>query len=125
MLRWPVVSPFHESADSGWRRVKNRDAITGDDAPEAVWLRPVRGTLVHECGRAVGQDAVDDVTMPSDPADVGGTPERVLLAKIEDVFGSNAYTEQVSAGGVKDPLGFSCRATRIKNEKRMFAVDGF
>ena len=86
MLRGPFVAPFHEGADGSRCGVENGDAVVGDDAPEAVWLRPVRSAFVHESGCAIGQGAVDDVAVTCDPADVGGAPEGVLLAEIENVF---------------------------------------
>ena len=52
-------------------------------------------------------------------------PADGALAEIEDVFGSDALAEHVSAGGVKNSLWFAGRATRIENEQRMFAIDGF
>ena len=123
VLRRPFVSPFHEGADGGWRGVENGHAVMGDDAPEAVRLRPVRSALVHESRRAVGQRAIDDVAVARDPADVGGAPEGVLLAEIEDIFRGDGDTEQVAARGVEDALGFSGRAAGVEDEERVFAVE--
>ena len=107
MLRRPVVSPLHEGADGCWSGVENCDVVVGDDAPEAIGLRPVRSPLVHERRRAVGKNAVDHVAMPGDPADVSGAPKGVFLAKIEHIFCRHGDTEQVSPGGVKDALRLS------------------
>ena len=86
MLFHPLFAPTNESADRCGRGVKNVDAIVFDDFPEAIGLRPIRRTFVHQRRPARGQRPVDDVAMAGHPADVCGAPEDVFVAKVKDVF---------------------------------------
>ena len=87
VFRRPLISPFHESANGGWRGVENCHAIAGDDAPEAVWLRPIGRALMHERGRAVGEGCRRRRNYGQSPSRRQQYTERVLLAEIEDVAG--------------------------------------
>src|SRR5215510_11750389 len=49
----PLLAPFDEGANRGRRRVENVDAVTFDDVPESIRLRPIRRAFVHESRRAV------------------------------------------------------------------------
>ena len=53
-----MVSPLHEGSDGCRGGIENGDAIVSNELPEAVGLWPVRGALVHEAGRSVGQWAI-------------------------------------------------------------------
>src|SRR5688572_20474499 len=89
------VALAHQRADRGRRGVKNRDLMLVDDAPEARGVGMVRHALEHEAGRPVRQRPVDDVAVPGDPADVGGAPEDVLLAVVEDAGEGVVHVHQV------------------------------
>src|SRR5215212_8443652 len=93
-----------------------------DDGPEAGEVGKVRRTLVHHAGRAVAHRPVDDVTVPGDPADVGGAPVDVVVAQVEDVFGSDARLDEVAGGRVDDALGFAGRAGGVEDEEQVLAV---
>src|SRR5439155_11023938 len=84
VLLRPRVAPLDEGPDGGRRRVEEIDLVALDDVPETVLVRVVGSALVHEGGGAVGERAVDDVTVPGHPADVSGTPVDGVLAQVED-----------------------------------------
>src|SRR5271170_6256030 len=122
MLARPLLSPFDESANGGGSGVENVDLVTVDDAPEAVGFGVVGRAFVHQAGGAVLEDAVDDVAVSGDPADVGGTPVGVFFFKVENPFGSGVGADGISAGGVDEALGFAGGAGGVKNVERMFGV---
>src|SRR5205823_4951106 len=74
-----LLAPLHERPDGGRGGVEDGDRVLLDDVPEAVLVGKVGRALVHDAGGAIGQWAVDDVRVAGDPANVGGTPEDVLL----------------------------------------------
>src|ERR1035441_5121666 len=116
MLLGPLDAPLHEGADGRGRSVENRHAILLDNAPEPVRLGEVWRAFVHQAGRTVRQRAIDHVAVPGDPADVRCAPEDVLVAQIEDVFGSELGVEQIAAGGVQDALRLADRkSTRLNS----------
>ena len=62
--RFGCSSPSRmKRADRRGRRVEDRHAVPLDHLPEAVGARVGRHALVHQRGRAVGEDPVDDVGM--------------------------------------------------------------
>ena len=75
---------LHERADGGRGAVQDRDLVVLDDLPPAVPGRGVRGALVQDPGRRVGERAVDDVAVAGHPADVGGAPVHVVGLDVED-----------------------------------------
>ena len=80
----PLVAPFDECSNRRRSRVENVDLILFDHLPEAAFVRPVRTAFVHDSRRPVRQRSVNDVAVPGDPANVGGTPVRVFVFQIED-----------------------------------------
>src|SRR5439155_20004228 len=109
-----LLAPADEGSDRGRGRVENRDAVLLDDSPEAVLLREIGRALVHDDGRTVRQGAVVDVGVAGYPADIGGAPERVALAEIEDVLGRRADARHVTAGRVHDPLRLPRGSRRVQ-----------
>src|SRR5206468_4289322 len=81
--RGPLGAPTHERAYRGRGRVEDRDAVSLDDFPEAIFLRPVRRPFVHDHRGAVRERAVDDIAVTGDPADVGSAPKHVVFLQIE------------------------------------------
>ncbi len=63
--------------------------------------------------------------MAGDPADVGGTPEGVLVAQVEDEPVRIAGHQQVAGGGVQHAFGFAGAAAGVEDEQRMLAVERF
>src|SRR5271170_7162375 len=123
MLARPLLSPFDESANGGGSGVENVDLVTVDDAPEAVGFGVVGRAFIHQAGGAVLEDAVDDVAVPSDPADVGGTPVGVFFFEIKNPFGGGIGSDGVPAGGVDETLGFAGGAGGVKDIERMLGVE--
>src|SRR4030095_15501190 len=95
-----LLAPAHEGADRGGSGVADRDAVTLDDAPEAVLVGEVGRAFVHHGGGAVGEGAVYHVGMPGDPADVGGARVDVRVLEVEHPVGGRENAGQVAAGGV-------------------------
>ena len=60
--------------------------------------------------------------MTGDPADIGGAPVNVFLAKVENILARGSGAGEVSASGMKDTLRFSSRTARVEDEKGMFAI---
>ena len=79
-----LVAPLDERADRGRGRVEDGDLVLLDDLPEAAFVGIVRAPFVHQDRRAGRERAVDDVAVAGDPADVGGAPEDVVVAMVED-----------------------------------------
>src|SRR5690242_6629721 len=102
MFGRPLIAPLHEGTDGRGRGVENGDAVALAKLPEAVLLRPVGGSLIHDDGRAVGERAIDDVRMPGDPADVGGAPENVVVFQVENLLRRRRTADDVAAGRVDD-----------------------
>src|SRR5579863_237478 len=123
MFARPLLSPFDKGADGGGRGIENVDLMAVDDAPEAVRLRVIGRTFVHQAGGAVLQDAVDDVAVAGDPSDVGCTPVGVFVFEIENPFRSEVGSDGIAAGGVDKPFGFTGGAGGVKNIQRMFRVE--
>ena len=48
-----LIAPLDKRADRRGSRIENRDLVLVDDLPEAVWLRPIGSTLVHQHGCAI------------------------------------------------------------------------
>ena len=119
----PMIAPFDERADGGRGGVKNRDAVFFDDPPEAAFVGPVRSAFVHQDGGAGGKRAVDDVAVAGDPAAIGGTPEHIFGAMVEDPLEGFFGEQIVAGGGVLDAFGFAGRAAGVKDEQRRFAVE--
>ena len=86
MFRNPLIAPANKGADRGRRRIKNVDAIILDDFPEAIRLRPVWRAFVHECGGAIRQRPVNDITVTGDPPDVGRAPKNIFVPDVEDIL---------------------------------------
>ena len=112
----------HESADGRRRRVEDGNPVPLDHLPEPRVVREVGRALVHEHRRAVGHRPVDDVAVAGDPADVGGAPIDVLVAKVEDVVRRQVRPEHVPAGGVDDALGLPGGPAGVEDEQQVLGV---
>ena len=118
-----LVAPLDERANRRRGGVEDRDLVLLDDLPEAAFIRAVRRAFVHQDRRAGGERAVDDVAVAGDPAEIGGAPEDVVVAMIEDPL-KRFLDEQVVAGGrVLDALRFAGGAAGVEDEQRRFAVE--
>src|SRR6185503_9755624 len=99
-----------------------RDAVTLDDAPEAVLVGEVGRAFVHHGGGAIGEGAVHDVRMPGDPADVGGAPVDIGVLEVEHPVGGRVDAGEVAAGGVLDALGLPGGARGVQEVEHVLGV---
>src|SRR5579884_3322085 len=97
----------HESANSGGRGIEDRDFVLLDNAPEAVRLWIVRGSLIHHHGGAILERAVHNVAVSRDPADIGRAPVDVLFLEIEHPFRRDIDADRVAASGVQNAFWLS------------------
>ncbi len=119
----PFVAPLDEGADGGRCGVENIDAVLLDDLPHAIRLGTIRHALIEEAGAAVGKNAVGDVAVAGDPADVGRTEVDILRLDIEVVLRRHVRAEQVARRGVQDALRLARAAAGVEDEKRVLAVE--
>ena len=122
LLRVLVAEP-HEGADRRRRGVEDRDAVALDDVPEAVGPRVRRRALVHQRGRAVREDPVDDVGVARHPAAVGRAPVGVVVLEVEDRLRGGRDVGEVAARGVQDALRLAGRAAGVEHEERVLGVE--
>src|SRR5688572_33355550 len=106
-------APLHECANRSWSCVEDCDTAARTDVPEAILCGRIGSALVHHAGSAVGERAIDEVGVAGHPADVGGAPEDVVVAEIEDELRRRRCSGQVAAGGVRSEerrVGKECRS---------------
>ena len=63
--------------------------------------------------------------MPRDPANIGGTPVKVVFMQIENVLGGHGSAEEIPAGGVENSFRLTSRAAGVENVQRIFGVECF
>ena len=118
----PFITPLHEGADRGRRRVKNVHGVALDHLPEAPLIGRVRGALVHDGGGPIGERPVDEIAMPGHPADIRGTPVDVLRLEIEHILRGEVRVRHVAAGRVDDAFWLARRSAGIEEEEHVFGV---
>ena len=114
----------HQRANRGGRGVEERDFVLVDGLPEAARVRIVGHAFEHHRRRAVGERSVDDIAVTRDPADVGGAPEHVVFAHVEDEFVRHRGVDQIAAARVQHALRLARRAGRVEDEERILRVHG-
>jgi hypothetical protein len=67
----------------------------------------------HDGGGSVGEGAVDDVSVPGDPTDVGGAPVDVARVVVEDIFEGGGSVQQIASCCVENSLGLASGTTTI------------
>ena len=122
MLLHPLVTPLHKGTNGRRCGVENGNPVLLDDAPETVGLRPIGGTFVHQRRSTIGQRAIDDVAVTSNPTHIGGAPIHILVLEIEDVLGSQLGAQQVTRRGVQNTLGFAGRSAGVQDEQRCLRI---
>ena len=119
----PLVAPLGEGADGGRRGVKHVHLMPVDDRPETIGLRTIRRPFIHEAGGAALQRPIHDIAMPSDPADVGGTPVGIFFAQVKNIFRREISSHRVATGGVHNAFRLTRRARSVKNVQRVFGIE--
>ena len=122
MTLGPCRAPPHERADRRRRGIQNIDAVSLDQRPEPILLRPVRSALVHQDRRAGGERPVDDVAVARDPSDIGGTPVDVLVAKVEHQPGRRIRADQIAPRRVDDSFGFAGGSRGVKDVEHVLGI---
>ena len=79
-----------------------------DHLPEAASVWVSRHAFEHDFSAAQSQWAVGDVRVASDPTDVGGTPEHVVVFQVESPLGGQCCVQQVAAGAVLHAFWLAC-----------------
>jgi hypothetical protein len=100
-------SGLDERANGGGCGVKDGHLVVLDHLPEAPGIGVSRHAFKHDFGAAQSQGAVGDVSVACDPADVGGTPEHVVVFQIERPLSGQCGMQQVTAGAVLHAFGFA------------------
>ena len=122
VARDKVVALAHQLANGRGRGVEDVDLVLVHDLPEPGRVRVGRHALEHQRGGAVGERSVDDVRMPGDPADVGGTPVDVAVVVVEDMLVGHGGVQQVAAGAVLHTLRFAGGTGGVEDEQRILGV---
>src|SRR5262245_4426210 len=106
VLSWKLRPPTHEGPNGRRRGMENRYAIFLDDAPQTVFVRPVRSPFIHHLCHSVSHGTVDDVRVPGHPADVRCAPEDIVLLHVENPLIRQMHARKISAGGMDDAFRF-------------------
>src|ERR1043166_1372480 len=100
MFCHPFVAPANKGADRRRRRVEYVDPIFFDYLPKSIGRGPVWRAFVHNHRGAIREWTVHNITVASDPADIGGAPKNVFIANVEDIFHRGIDAHQITTGGV-------------------------
>ncbi len=100
----------HQRPQGSRRCIENVDVMLVDHLPEARSVRVIGHPFENQRGRAIGQRAIDDITMPSHPPDIGGAPVDFTVTVIEHVFVRQRGLQQIAARCVQHAFGFSSAA---------------
>jgi hypothetical protein len=120
-----LLAPLHKRADGGRRSIEDRRAVLLHNRPESVAVGVVGRAFVHDAGRPVRQRSVHQITVPRHPADIGGTPEHILVLEVEHPLGGQRHARHVAACGVHNAFGFARRARGIQQVQQVFTVHWF
>ena len=80
------IALAHQGADRRGRGVKDIDLVLVDHLPEARTGGIIRHAFEHQGGGAIGQRAIENITVTGDPTDIGGAPIDIALVIIEHVM---------------------------------------
>ncbi len=93
-----------------------------DDVPEAADIGIGGYAFEHQCRRAIGQRAVDDIGVSCYPADISGTPIDVAILIIEYMFMRHCRIQDVSAAGMQHTFWCTRRARGVKDEQWILGI---
>src|SRR5262245_7104134 len=113
MLFYPIVAPANERPNRGGSGIKNGDAIIFDDPPKSIGVGPVRCALIHQSGCAHAERTINNVPVTSDQADVRRTPEKILVANVEDIFRRRVNPDQIPADSMENSFRLSGRTAGV------------
>lgn len=98
-LEMVLTQPAKEP-DRGGRSIELGDLVALDNVPVTRGCRVDGRALEYGRGDAVEERAVDDVSVPGDPADIGHACELVFGVDVEYVFDGECCAEEVAASGL-------------------------
>src|SRR5262249_41539990 len=78
---------------------------------------------VHQHAGPGRAGSVDNIAVAGDPADIGGTPEDVVVTVVEDPLECLLDVKVIACGRVLDALGFTGGAARVEDGERRFAIE--
>ena len=119
-----LVAGTLEQTQSGGSNVELSDLVFVDHIPVAGEIGVGRGTLEDNGGASQKQRSIDDVGVASDPADITTTEEAVIVVDVKDILSGQGSTQEVTRGRVHDTLGLPGGTGGVKQEQRVFGIDG-
>ena len=118
-----LFAPFDKSTDRGRGGVQDVDLVAVDHIPKTIKVGIVRRPFVHKDRRTVGQRAVNHIAVTGYPADVGRTPENVVVLEVKYELCGVSGLRKISARRVQNALRLTGRSRCVKYEQRMFRVE--
>lgn len=74
---------------------------------------------------AIGQRSIDDISVSSDPAHIGGAPVNVTRLVVKDNLKRGRCIQQITSRGVEHTLGLARGATRVEHEQGILGIHPF
>ena len=124
MHRGIAFGRLDERTDGRGCGIEDGALVALDHLPETPCIGERGHPLENNLCAAGSQGAISDVGMPSDPADIGGAPEHVVIAQIKHPIHRHLGPQQVTRCAVLHPLGFAGGATGVQDKQRMLCPDG-
>ncbi len=119
------IAGAHQGADGRRRSVEDIDVMLVDDFPETSLIGEVGHTLEHQCRRAVGERAVDDIGVTCHPAHIRRAPVDVAVMIVEDILMRHRCIDEIAAGCVQHALRLAGGAGGVEDEERVFRIHRF
>lgn len=119
-----LVASALEETQRGRSDVELRNLVLLDHVPVAREVRVCGRALEHHRRRTQQQGRVDDISVAGDPADVTTAEEAVVLVDVEHILAGGSGTHQITGGRVHDTLRLARGTRGVKQEERIFRVDG-
>ena len=110
----------HEHTHQGRGGEDDVDAIFLDDFVEDVGAGEVGCALAEDGGGPGDEGSVDDVAVAHDPANVGGTPENVVVLHVPEGLEMVVGPHHVTAVDVLNALGLAGGAAGVEDVKGVF-----
>ena len=90
----------HQCPDRSGRGVEDIHLVFIYHLPETRGIRVGRHPLEHQRYRSVGQGAIDNIAMPSDPANISSTPVDIAIVIVKHIAMGHRSVQLVSAAGM-------------------------
>ena len=116
------IALAHQGAQGRGGGVEDLDLVLVHHLPEAAGVGIVGHALEHQGRRRIRERPINHIGVARDPADVGGAPEDLAGAIVEDDLVRPGGPEQIAARGVQHALGLTRRAGGVEDEQRILGV---